>query len=273
MKRWLPLSLIVVAGLLAIGAAQWQRVATRPGPQSILSAAADAQHEMTRLPMRFDPMKDEDEIALGDRLASGYLGTWPARLQDNAVSREIETYLQKVGEQVSARARRKMPYKFHYIADPGFVNAFAIPGGHVFVGQGLLALMHSEDALAAVLGHEVEHIDLRHCAERAQTEAHLRKLGPLGDLAGLPVEIFMAGYSKQQEFEADRDGTALAVTQGYSPLGILQLFGQFEKLEATQMSDKPATPVEEAAQISLDTLEDTSAVIRLRQSERSKCVP
>ena len=50
----------------------------------------------------------------------------------------------------------------------------------MFVGEGLLRLMQSEDALAGVLGHEVEHIDLRHCAERAQTEAHLRDLGTIG---------------------------------------------------------------------------------------------
>ena len=153
-------------------------------------------------------------------------------------------------------ARRKLPYKFHYIPDSDFVNAFALPGGHVFVGQGLLALMQSEDALAAVLGHEVEHIDLRHCSERMQTEAHLRNLGALGDLVGLPVEVFLAGYSKEQEMEADRDGTTLAVKAGYSPLGILQLFGEFKKLEqAGSSDDKPATPVDEAAQVSLQTVE------------------
>jgi len=92
-----------------------------------------------------------------------------------------------------------------------------LPGGHVFAGQGLLSLLKSEDALAAVLGHEVEHIDQKHCAERVQTEAHLRNLGPLGHLLGLPVAIFEAGYSKDQELRADRNGTVLAVKAGYSP--------------------------------------------------------
>jgi predicted Zn-dependent protease len=256
MKRWLPLTLIVIAGLLAIAAAEWQHIDTRPGAQSILSAAADAQHEVTRLPSRVDRMTDADEIDLGNRMASSYLGgTYPASTR-STTDLAIETYLQTVGERSAAGARRKLPYKFHYIANPAFVNAFALPGGHVFVGQGLLALMQSEDALAAVLGHEVEHIDLRHCADRAQTEAHLRNLGPIGDLVGLPVEVFMAGYGKEQEMEADRDGTTLAVLAGYSPLGILQLFGEFEKLEAREARDsKPITPVDEAAQISLDTLE------------------
>ena len=257
MKRWLPLSIIVIAGILSIVAVQWQRISARPSAQSLLSAAADAQHEMTRVPAHFDRMSDSDEIELGDQLASEYAARWASPKQDAVKNHAIEAYLQTVGEHVSAGARRKLPYKFHYIPDSDFVNAFALPGGHVFVGQGLLALMQSEDALAAVLGHEVEHIDLRHCAERMQTEAHLRNLGALGDVVGLPVEVFLAGYSKEQEMEADRDGTALAVKVGYSPLGILQLFGEFEKLEQKSgaAGDKPATPVDEAAQVSLQTVE------------------
>ena len=257
MKRWLPLSIIVIAGILAIVAVQWQRISARPSAQSLLSAAADAQHEMTRVPAHFDRMSDSDEIELGDQLASEYAQRWAGSSKEVAKNRAIEAYLQSVGDHVSAGARRRLPYKFHYIPDSDFVNAFALPGGHVFVGQGLLSLMQSEDALAAVLGHEVEHIDLRHCAERMQTEAHLRNLGALGDIVGLPVEVFLAGYSKEQEMEADRDGTALAVKAGYSPLGILQLFGEFEKLEQKSgaTEDKPATPVDEATQVSLQTVE------------------
>lgn len=117
--------------------------------------------------------------------------------------------------------------------------------------------MQSEDALAAVLGHEVEHVDLRHCAERVQTEQGLRNLGPLGDLLGLPVELFIAGYSKDQELEADRDGTVLAAEAGYSPLGILQLFKEFGRLEQKtgNHSNAPATPIDEATQLSVGTLQ------------------
>jgi predicted Zn-dependent protease len=166
--------------------------------------------------------------------------------------------VQEVGARVAAHATRKLPYRFHYIPQGDFVNAFALPGGHVFVGEGVLRLMQSEDALAAVLGHEVEHIDLRHCAERVQTEAHLRDLGTIGALASLPVGLFMAGYSKEQEMDADRFGTALAVEEGYSPEGILQLFAEFAKLERKEggAARRPATPVDEAAGVTVQTLED-----------------
>jgi predicted Zn-dependent protease len=203
-------------------------------------------------------MPDADEIALGDQLAANYVTEFaradptPAQL---AFDKATEAYLQRIGLRAAAHARRKLPWHFHYIPDANFVNAFALPGGHVFVGDGLLRLMQSEDALAGVLGHEVTHIDLRHCAERAQTEAHLRDLGPIGAIAGLPVEVFLAGYSKEQELEADRDGTTLAVDAGYSPLGIVQLFEEFAKLEATAgPSTAPSGPIGEAASLSLGTL-------------------
>ena len=109
------------------------------------------------------------------------------------------------------------------------INAFALPGGHVYVGAGLLALMDSEDELAAVIGHEIEHIDHYHCAERVQQEQALRKI-PLGGLVALPIELFEAGYSKDQELEADREGTRLAVQAGYSANGAIRMFETFERL-------------------------------------------
>jgi predicted Zn-dependent protease len=113
-----------------------------------------------------------------------------AYCSESEAALQIQTHLQQVGERASLHSRRKLHYQFHYIPQISFVNAFALPGGHVFVGAGLLTLMKSEDALAAVLGHEIEHIDLRHCADRVQTERRLRNLGPIGDLLGLPVEVF-----------------------------------------------------------------------------------
>jgi beta-barrel assembly-enhancing protease len=257
MKRWVPLSVIFLAGLLAIVTAERQKIDLRPSPEAILSAAADGQHELTRIPGKLDRMSDEDEVRIGDALARSYEARWQPTATEGKAAVEIQAYLQQVGERVSLHSRRKLHYQFHYVPQLSFVNAFALPGGHVFVGAGLLTLMQSEDALAAVLGHEVEHVDLRHCAERVQTEQRLRNLGPLGDLLGLPVELFIAGYSKDQEMEADRNGTALAVKAGYSPLGILQLFKEFGRLEEKigAHSGTPVTPVEEATQLSMGTLQ------------------
>lgn len=93
--------------------------------------------------------------------------------------------------------------------------------------------------VAPVLGHEVEHIDLGHSAERIQTEAHLRHLGLVGDLIGIPVEVFQAEYRKDQELEADRYGTTLAVGAAYSPAGIFQLLAGFQRLEGAEAGLPP----------------------------------
>lgn len=255
MKRYLPLVVILLAAAGGIAFIQHRHINQQPSPQALLLAAADAQHELTRVPARFDRMSDADEIALGKELAEHYAShraTKPEAQHDA----DVEAYLQTVGDRVAAPARRKLPWTFHYIPSPYFVNAFALPGGQVLVGEGLLQHMESEDALAAVLGHEVEHVDLRHCAERAQTEARMRQFGVLGELASLPMDIFMAGYSKEQEAEADRDGTTLAVEAGYSYTGILQLLDVFSHLENgnTGEAGKSAGPLDETARLSLSTL-------------------
>src|SRR5439155_24035471 len=127
-----------------------------------------------------------------------------------------------------------------------------VPGGHVYIGKGLIWLMDSADELAAVLGHGVEHIDDYHAAERVQTEQALRKL-PLV-LVAIPVEVFEAGYSKDEELEADREGTRLAVGAGYSPLGALRMFETYERLYREYVT-KAETPQEELAGVAIETLE------------------
>ncbi len=94
----------------------------------------------------------------------------------------------------------------------------------MFVGEGLLDLMSSEDQLAFILGHELDTFDHYHCAERVQVEARLRnlKLGIMGALIQIPLEVWEAGYSKDEEREADREGLRLSVLSGYSPYGTAQ---------------------------------------------------
>jgi predicted Zn-dependent protease len=256
MKRYITLALILLTGAAGIVFVQREHVSTRPSPEALLMAAADAQHELTRVPARLNPMSDAEEIAIGKEMASQVSTHWGGTHPDPSHDAAMQDYLQSIGTRVAAHARRQLPWTFHYIPSPGFVNAFALPGGQVFVGEGLIRLMRSEDALAAVLGHEVEHIDLGHCAERAQTEARIRQLGVLGDIAGLPMEIFMAGYTKEQELEADRNGTILAIQAGYSYTGILQLLDSFTRLETQDLGTptKSGDPISEAAQLSLTTL-------------------
>src|SRR5690242_19851779 len=222
MKQWGVFAIIFALLLAVLVKVQKDRVDAPVGPEAVLSLLGDTEHELTRLPVNFTRMSDLDEIKLGDRLAKQYGGREDLANEDTSRP-AVQAYVNRVGARVSVGAQRKLPYRFHYIPDPNFINAFALPGGHVYIGGGLMALMDSEDELASVLGHEVEHIDHYHCAERAQTQAALEKV-PLGELAAIPMEIFEAGYSKTEELEADREGTRLAVKAHYSPLGAIRLF-------------------------------------------------
>ncbi len=248
MTRWLAWAGIVLCGVAAVFVGERQKVEVPASPDAVLYFVADTERELTRMPMQLTRMSDEEEIRIGDQLAQGYAS--PSQLRDNNLE---QTYILQVGERVAAHAKRHLPYRFHYIDDPNFVNAFAAPGGHVFIGKGLLALMNTEDELAAVLGHEVEHIDHYHCAERTQQEQILRKI-PLGELVALPIEVFEAGYTKDQELEADREGTRLAVQAGYSASGAIHMFEVFEQLDRRDR-ERAASPEQELSQVAWETLE------------------
>ena len=104
------------------------------------------------------------------------------------------------------------------------------------------------------MGHEIEHADHYHCAERAQLEVALRKI-PLGGLASLPLGVFEAGYSKNQELEADSDGTRMAVAAGYSSNGAIRMFETFQRAEEAAVRHKATNPGEEVNDVAEQTLE------------------
>jgi len=249
MTRWIALTGVVLLGLAAVFMTEHRKVDVPPAPAALLYLIADTEQELTRMPVRFTRMSDEEEIRIGNETARAY--GFPRDKQDRDTA-EVERYLGQVGSRIAAHAHRRLPYKFHYVPGRYFINAFAVPGGHVYVGEGLLALMDSEDELAAVIGHEIEHIDHYHCAERVQQEQALRKI-PLGELVALPVEIFEAGYSKDQELEADREGTRLSVQAGYSPNGAIRMFETFQRLYQEYQA-RAKIPQEELSRVALDTL-------------------
>jgi len=249
MRQWLALSVILLMCVAAIWQGERNRVDVPASPAAILHLIADTEQELTRMPVRFTRLSDQEEIAIGNEMARSYDA---GNERKSEQTKEVEAYLNQVGARLVPFAHRKLPYRFHYIPETGFINAFALPGGHVYVGEGLLALMDSEDELASVIGHEMEHIDHYHCAERVQQEQALRKL-PLGGLVAIPMEVFEAGYSKDQELEADREGTRLAVKAGYSANGAIRMFATFQRLYEEWQS--PAmNPADELSRVTYETL-------------------
>jgi predicted Zn-dependent protease len=254
MKLWLPFALIVCVAVAALVISERQALRITIGPRALMYWLGDTQREATRIPARLVRLSDVHEIMFGDGIAQQY-ASWSAdrRSADDAA---MQSYVESIGARLAAHATRKLPYRFHYIADRSFENAFALPGGHVFIGSGLIAHMETEDELSSVLGHEIEHIDRYHCSERAQIEAAARHLGIAGMIAALPIELFVAGYNKQQEFEADTEGVRLAVLSGYSPYGARDLMKRFAQLDRESPARPAATPVGEVARVPLQTLSD-----------------
>lgn len=253
MKRWAILASLVGFGVFVLVLNERRQDPVEVGPRSMLDFVADTFREFAHVPAAVSPLSDQEEIRIGDRLATDYLARMSLAPRKVPEIPRVEAYVQKVGLRVAGRAERKLPYRFHLIPDLDFANAFALPGGQVLIGAGLLRFMDTEDELANVLGHEVEHIDRRHCAERLRLEMRVRKL-PLGELAVLPIELFEAGYGKSEELEADRRGTALAVWAGYSPLGAVRMFETFAHLK-NEYSSIAKTPQEELSQVARQSLE------------------
>jgi predicted Zn-dependent protease len=255
MKR----SIVFVVFFLVLGFAlaglywsQRRPKSTAVSPNAILNMAADAQRDVTRLPMHFTRISDEQEINIGRELASRYA------MQTRKLTPEEqgqEKYVQRVGTAVALHAHRHLPYSFTVLPDHNMLNAFSLPGGPVYIGEGMLDLMMSEDELANVLAHEIEHIDHYHCVERVQLEAQLKKLdlGAVGVLMQIPLEFWAVGYHKDEEFEADREGMYLAAQSGYSPYGAVDLFDRFAKL-SDEYVIHAKSPDEELSQLAIQSL-------------------
>jgi predicted Zn-dependent protease len=253
MKRAVAFVAVLLVGVAGLYFSQRRHDPTPVSANAVVAMAADAQRDLTRAPMRLTRLSDAEEIAIGKELAGQY-----AIPEEKLTSEEqaVDGYVQRVGGKVSLHAHRPLPYSFHLVPDRAMINAFSLPGGPVYVGEGLLDLMTSEDELAAVLGHEIEHIDHYHCAERVQIEARLRNLnlGIVGAIVQIPLQVWEAGYNKDEEFEADREGMRLAVLGGYSPYGAVSLFERFSKLH-NEYVIHAQSPEEELSQLAIQSLQ------------------
>ena len=136
---------------------------------------------------------------------------------------ELVAYVEAIGKRL---ARHAPGYRYGYqfrIVDQGAPNAFAIPGGFIFISRGLLVLSNSEAELANVIGHEIAHAALRHAAAQ-------QRVGGTGFLRALQ-QPFLAAYGRDLERSADRVGQGLAAVAGYDPAGMGEFLGGLDQIE------------------------------------------
>lgn len=181
---------------------------------------------------------EQEEIAIGRQIAGDLLGAAPLVKDD-----KLQQYVNRVGRWVASQSERPdLPWHFGVI-DTTDINAFAAPGGYVFVTKGLYRQLRSEAELAGVLGHEIGHVIRKHQLKLLQ-QGRLIELGEkllakqAGDnanvqtLIGTGAEISARALDKGAEFEADRIAVVLAARAGYDPFGlpsVLQDLAQVSK--------------------------------------------
>ncbi|MDH5722085.1 MAG: M48 family metalloprotease [Alphaproteobacteria bacterium] len=140
----------------------------------------------------------------------------------------LQSYVSQVGQKVVAHTERKdVQYKF-FVVDSPVVNAFALPGGYIYMSRGLLALANNEAEMAAVLAHEAGHITARHSAERYSrgvvtglgASILSAAIGVDEQVFGLGAELYLKSYSRGQESQSDSLGIRYLSRAGFHPYGM-----------------------------------------------------
>jgi len=172
---------------------------------------------------------EPEEVEMGKSIAAGLLGAAP--LVKNA---QQQQYVNRVGRWLALNSGRPdLPWHFGIIEAPT-VNAFATPGGNIFVSRGLVERMKSESELAGVLAHEIAHVVQKHhlndirknASKSVLLDVAALKSGGLAGEAGRAVarvglEGYVRGLSRDDELEADRIGVVIAARSGYEPYGLV----------------------------------------------------
>lgn len=183
-------------------------------------------------------MPEPKEIQMGDGVASNLLGGAP--LLKNAA---VQKYVNDIGRWLALQTERPdLPWAFG-VLDDADVNAFAAPGGRVFITKGLLMQMRNEAELAGVLAHEISHVLRRHhlnaIKKGARSDLMVEFLNEatkdqgnknLMKLANAGTELYARGLDKDDEFEADRMGVVIAARAGYDPYGLPSVLQTLETL-------------------------------------------
>ncbi|MBI5461715.1 MAG: M48 family metalloprotease, partial [Gammaproteobacteria bacterium] len=215
---------LILAPILVLGLATLPGCATNP-----VTGSRD-----------FVLMSEQQEIALGRQYHPQVLKETPA--YTNA---ELAAYVQRIGAALAAHSHRTdLIYRFT-VLDSQDVNAFALPGGYIYITRGLLAYLNSEAELAAVLGHEIGHVTARHSVRQQSAATATGLFGAVlagatgvraaGDLANVAGTALVRGYGREHELEADRLGAEYLARSGYDPQAMLRVIHVLKDQESFEI--------------------------------------
>src|SRR5256886_515189 len=215
------------------------------GLSLLLVPGASAQR--TQLKPGWNKFSPQDDITLGKRAA-----TDAAKQLPSCDVPKVDAYLTQLGTRLAQKLATggvQYPFEFHCVNDKA-INAFALPGGYVFINRGAIEAADNEAQLAGVMAHELSHVALRHGTNQAtKAQAAEGFLGIAGGIFGgstggallTQLGAFAAGgvllrYSRSAESQADVMGTQVLYDSGYDPRAMAQFF---EKLEAETKGKNP----------------------------------
>jgi predicted Zn-dependent protease len=179
-------------------------------------------------------MSEAQEVQMGreaDPQIVGSMGLYP--------NDELQAYIQDLGSQLAARSERPdLPWTFRVLDDPT-VNAFALPGGYIYVTRGIMAHLDSEAELAGVLGHEIGHVTARHSVSQISRQQLFQglavgamivkpELQRFGNLIGAGMQLLFLKYGRDDEHQADELGVRYMGRVGYDPHqlgGVMAMLG------------------------------------------------
>ena len=163
--------------------------------------------------------------------------------------KELAGFVNDRGQEIAKISHRSnLEYTFRLIDSP-MVNAFAVPGGYVYITRGILAYMNSEDEFVGVLGHEVAHVVARHSAKQMSRSVVTSGFGlfnvvgsispAAGNLLQLPGQLVLLSYSRDQEEESDRLGVEYATRLGYDASRMSEFFETLKRMSEKQENRPP----------------------------------
>jgi beta-barrel assembly-enhancing protease len=211
-KKQIPIRLIIMLGFIAFSVIKYYF-----GQQQVNPVTGEKQRV---------GLTAEEEVAMGLQSAPQMAAEYGGPYQDQNVQMRIKNIGRKL---VATTEAGKSPYQFNFtvLADPNTVNAFALPGGQIFITMALLSQLKTDDEVAGVLGHEIGHVINRHSAE------HMAKSGLIGGIVNGVVmgsgsmgasqvaqyvgQMMNMKYGRNDELESDKFGVKYMYQTGYDP--------------------------------------------------------
>ncbi|GLI53777.1 beta-barrel assembly-enhancing protease [Thermodesulfovibrio yellowstonii] len=207
---------------------------------SLLSLSCVAEIDPISGKKTYTLLSTKQEIEIGQKVV-------PSGINENEglyPDREVQNYIRQLGAKIAAVTPRKVDYQFYIVNSPE-INAFALPGGPVFITRGIILKMERESELVGVLAHELGHINARHHAKFLEKSFGMSALvsilgialqgnnyaSAVMTVAQISAGLLQLKFSRDQENEADALGVRFAYQSGYDPRGLVTMFEKFKTLE------------------------------------------